>query len=197
MNRREFTGLVAAGVVFPVDLMKGLAAQRPSLAGLGDDPAYQYSLHPIYYLGSDGVYALWQPGIILGELGPPSSASSDCTVWKGYYEEKWASFPNVLEAIRQAPPRSLLIDSGFRKVFDACGDFWHLGEGLVWHHHEYGSWIPLVLGWEYAGALEKSGHLKKRKPFCSFDDFISKSGSVHVWKEGPGDREVIVHREIC
>lgn len=190
MKRREFAGLVAAGVVFPVDLMKRLAAQRPSLAGVTDDPAYQYSLHPIYYAGLGGVYALWQPGIIFGLVGKDTG----CDVYLEGQKKKWGSFPHVAEALIAAAPRSLLVDSGVCQVYDACvpGD-----RAVFWQHHEYGSWIPLVLRWEDACALKKSGHLKKRKPFCSLSDFISKSGSVHVWREGPGGREVIVHREIC
>ena len=148
MNRREFAALIGAGALFPVDFGKALVPDSPV-----------FSAHPLYYMGPDGVYALWQPGIILGQIGP----DGECSVFKEGQTEKWASFSHVIEAVRQAPPRSLLIDSGFCQVYDSVP------------HDLRSSWVPLVLSWDHACALERSDHLKKRLPFSSYRDFIIKN----------------------
>jgi len=167
MNRREFTGLVAAGSLFPAKFCETLVSPvRADLAGLADDDHRQYATAPFYYAGPNGIYALWQPGIILGQIGP----DGPCSVFTSGQSRSllWAEFSDLIEAVRLSPLRSLLVDSRFCQPYNARGDFWH--------HHKYGSWVPLILRFDNTFALEQSGHLKKCKPISSFSDFMKDQG---------------------
>lgn len=184
INRREFTALIAGGLLFPQKIIQ--AAVRPQLpARITDDHPQDYSFTfscetpavilefwssagSAPYQGYWPVYELWQPGIVI-ELPP---AGPHHPVWiydrkDGYIVAPGRECDSLYWALETAPAFSFVVYDGVAHPYRAVGEFqdhpWISGWGSR----------PLLLGEGNCQALVKQGKLEACKPFTTRAAIVS------------------------
>lgn len=190
MNRREFTGMVAAGALFPVELVKALGSSPKGYK--------EYAAYPLYYFpvrGND-VFRLWVPeekssgGFVLSfpsplphkylftvmSIGSPPSpdSKSGAVPWRPH-----RLFSTHTPGTLATAPSSSFIQAS-RHAFDSKGKMLpthleddvgvpYLGTGDFWHHKDG----PIIFGNPtICKTWESYGYLVRAKPFCTFSEFV-------------------------
>ncbi len=171
MDRREFTALLGAGVLFPGELL-AKATTQPSLPKeTADDIQY----YPIYYMraGSKDVYQLWQPGIIMGVCGPSKRFIKTYRQMHHAYrpEEVYAvssyEEQELSDAIRNIPAHGLIVDDGFGRPYNV----------LCWEPMKKALQrkSPLLLPVSDAEYFVAAGNLCRCQPFCTYEEYLDRN----------------------
>lgn len=166
MNRREFVALMGSAAVFPAAFTEVQSQMGRPPVGITDDHIHHY---PIYYMrtGSQEVYQLWQPGIIMGissfrwfrrlRLLTPQGIS-------------WKEHDNLHSAIGECPARGLVVDDGFSSPYH--------GDKILIRYRPRTHLTqrrPLLLDDDHAKKLVAGGHLCRCKPFGTFEEFLKRN----------------------